>query len=368
MRDLRPLEGLERLRVGDVFARERRERGELAPASFARRFRDRGIDVVGEEQERRALVVLLAHEEKRRREREQHDRQGYAVRVRRQSVAHRAVPHLVVILCGDDEPLGRGTRQLVHEAVQRPEGLVVAVVLARQEDVQLVMEAVEPHRVVAPLLERAEVVGAHLARHEPVDPLAQLAQHVDGRVVVDRVDRVESQPVDAVVARPHDRVADRPFAHAALRVVDRGSPEGVVAVGEVRAEGADRLRAGADVVVDDVEDHAQPGAVRSVDEAREPLGTTVSGVRRVGIHPVVAPAAFAGERRDGHQLDRRDAELSQPDEVRDRRVERPRARERADVELVEHELVERERRPGCDLEARGVDDAGRLPHPARLRA
>ena len=81
--------------------------------------------------------------------------------------------------------------------------------------------------------------------------------------------RVEAQPVDPVVARPQLGVADRPLAHAALRVVDRVAPGRVVRVGEVRAERADRLAAGTEVVVDDVENDAEPVAVRGVDEARE---------------------------------------------------------------------------------------------------
>ena len=69
-------------------------------------------------------------------------------------------------------------------------------------------------------------------------------------------------------------------------------------------------------------------------------------MRRVDVDAVVAPAALAGERCDRHQLDRGDAELAQAREVRDRGVERPLFGERADVQLVEHELVERQLRPG----------------------
>ena len=124
------------------------------------------------------------------------------------------------------------------------------------------MGAVDPLRVVAPLLDRPPVVVLHLGdderrRVDPPHALGELGEDVARRVVEDRVHRVEAEAVDAVVADPLLRVLERPLAHAVLRVVDRRAPEGVVAVGEVGAEGGDLLGAGAEVVVDDVEDHAE---------------------------------------------------------------------------------------------------------------
>ena len=225
------------------------------------------------------------------------------MRVRGQPVTQRTVADLVVVLRRHDQPLRRRPGQLAHNAVQRAERGVVAVLLAGQQGMQLVMQIVEPHRVVAPLLERPEVVVTHLARHEPVDAIAQLAQHVHRRVVVDRVHGVEPQAVDAVVARPHDRVLDRPLADSALGVVDRLPPEGVVAVGEVRPECTDRLGAGADVVVDDIEQDAEPFAVCRIDQPGEPLRAAVGEMRRRGVDAVVPPAPVARKRGDRHQFD-----------------------------------------------------------------
>ena len=249
---------------------------------------------------------------------EEDDGRGHAPLRVRQPVAERAVADLVVVLGARDDArplrpaeLGGDAR---HRAVERP---VVAVPLAGQRDVQRVVEAVEPHRVVPPVAERAEVGRAHLADHERArvdgaDALGELGQHVRRRVVVDCVDGVEAQAVDPVVPHPQLRVLDRPLAHARLRVVERVAPRRLAEpVGEVRPERAQRLVAGADVVVDDVEDDAEALAVRGVDEPRQTRRAAVGRVRRERVEAVVAPAALAREGRDGHQLDRGHAELAE---------------------------------------------------------
>ena len=129
---------------------------------------------------------------------------------------------------------------------------------------------------------------------------------------MNRVHGVEAEAVDPVVAHPQLRVLERPLANALLRVVERVAPRRLAEpLGEVRPERAQRLVAGADVVVDDVEDHAEPLSMRGVDELRQPRRPAVGLQRREGVEPVVAPAALTGERGDRHQLDRGHAELAE---------------------------------------------------------
>ena len=195
--------------------------------------------MVGEVLERRRLTVLLALEEERReRGEENHGLREPELR-RGQAVADRPVADLVVVLGGDDQPRSLVAREFAgdrgHRAVETG---VVAVALAGQRDVERVMERVEPHRVVLPLVERPEVVLPHLADHERVgrggaDPARELGEDVLGRVVLDRVDGVEAKPVDLVVAHPELGVLDRPLAHARLAVVERLAPGRLAeAVGE----------------------------------------------------------------------------------------------------------------------------------------
>ena len=137
---------------------------------------------------------------------------------------------------------------------------------------------------------------------------------------------------------------------------------------EVRRERTQRLVAGPDVVVDDVEQHGEAFRVRCVDEPREPVGTAVRAMRRGQVEAVVPPAALAREGRDGHQLDRRHAELAQAAQARDHGVERSLLGERADVELVDDEVVERDALPALvgPGERAGVDDGRRAAHAVRL--
>ena len=133
------------------------------------------------------LAVLLALEEERRERREEDDglRERAAARGG-QPVAEGAVADLVVVLRADDEPRPLRPRELAGDLGDRAvERRVVAVALAGQRDVERVVEAVEPHRVVPPLAQRPEVVRPHLADHERagrdrVHALGELGEDVPG--------------------------------------------------------------------------------------------------------------------------------------------------------------------------------------------
>jgi hypothetical protein len=85
-----------------------------------------------------------------------------------------------------------------------------------------------------------------------------------------------------------------------------------VALGEERPVDLERLHAArADVVVDDVEDDAQTGAVGGVDEARQAVRAAIGRVGGREVDAVVAPPVVAGELGDRHELDVGDAQLGQ---------------------------------------------------------
>ena len=101
-----------------------------------------------------------------------------------------------------------------------------------------------------------------------------------------------------------------------------------------------------EVVVDDVEHHAQPEAVRLVHEPPEVVRRAVAVRRGEQVHAVVAPAPAPGEVGQGHQLDRRHPQV--PERLQPLRdpLEGPLGAEGADVQLVDDQLFRREALPG----------------------
>ena len=59
---------------------------------------------------------------------------------------------------------------------------------------------------------------------------------------------------------------------------------------EVRAEGGECFGAGTEMVVDDVDDHAEISTVCRIDERGEALRAAVGGKGRRGVETVIAPA------------------------------------------------------------------------------
>ena len=209
------------------------------------------------------------------------------------------------------------------------------------------------------------------------DDLRQLAPERHGRGVDDAVDRVEPEGVDVVLVEPVHRVAAEEAAHlVASRPVDvdRLTPRRVVAAAHVRGEPLEVVALGPDVVVDDVEDDGEPARVAGVDESPQAVGPTVGRLRRPEVDPVVAPVARSRELGDRQDLAGRDAELDEVVQPLDRRVERALGRERADVQLVQHELGQRRRleqlvgprERGRVDDRRGSVDAVGLPARCRV--
>jgi hypothetical protein len=205
------------------------------------------------------------------------------------------------------------------------------------------------------------------------DERAELAPERHGRGVDDAVDRIEPQRIDVVLVEPVQRVAAQEAPHlvAAGPVdVDRRAPRGVVAVAHVRREPLEVVALGAEVVVDHVEHDRETPRVAGVDEPSQTVGPAVGRLRRPQVDAVVAPVAGAGELRDGHDLERGDAELDEVVEPRDRRVERALGGEGPDVHLVDHELGDRGRPEPLvgPRERRRIHHGGGAVHAVRLPA
>jgi hypothetical protein len=206
-----------------------------------------------------------------------------------------------------------------------------------------------------------------------VHRFGQLLEHVQGAEIEDPVHGVQSQRIDMVLGDPVQRVVDdEPADLVAARavVVHRAPPRGAVSLGEVGTEGVEVIPLRTDVVVHDVEHHREPLGVCCVHESLEPIRSAVRALDRVQVDAVVAPVAPPRELGHRHDLDRRHAELAEPGQIGDRRVERTLVGEGAYVQLVDDVVRLRDPTPLAvgPPKGRGVDDAGRAVHPLRLEA
>ena len=154
---------------------------------------------------------------------------------------------------------------------------------------------------------------------------ASASSTCSGRIVDDGVHGVEPQSVDVVVAHPHERVVDHEAPHlVAARAVEvqRRAPVRAVTLREVWPELGEVVPCRPEVVVHDVEHHAETARVARIDEAFQAFWPAVLVMRRVQVDAVVTPAALAGELDHRHQLDRVDAERDEVVEMIDRRRRR----------------------------------------------
>ena len=124
------------------------------------------------------------------------------------------------------------------------------------------------------------------------------------------------------------------------------------------------------MVVDDIENDAEPGGVTRFDQPFETGGSPVGVMRSEEIRAVIAPPTIAGELSDRHQLKGVDAELAEVGEAVDHTVEGPLWRERPDVQLIKDEAGEGQAAP-ARVSPRVqvvVDDLGEAEHTVRLRS
>src|ERR1700687_2678153 len=129
--------------------------------------------------------------------------------------------------------------------------------------------------------------------------LRQLLQYMHGTIIDDRVYRVEAQPVQMKFLEPVERVMDEELAYVAVAVsieIDRGAPGCLVAqIKELRRVERQVIAFGAEVIVDNVQNHHEPARVCRVDQRLEMLRAAVARVGRTRQYAVVAPIAASGK-------------------------------------------------------------------------
>ena len=254
-----------------------------------------------------------------------------------------------------DEYLGEG----FGEGFGGPEIGVVAVGLAGEERVQGVVDVVVPlHRHAARPLrdaDRCDHVGPVEVRlgnegqrtadlRGPFGDLrGQLGEDVGLGSVDEGMDGIQTKPVDPVLHQPLVGIVDDELTDGLVVVpveIHRVAPRGRVMVIEVGAELGQVVPLRSEVVVDDVEDDPESLGMGSVDELLEAGRAAVGVLGGVQIHPVVSPAASAGDLGDRHDLDGLHPEFDEVVEAIDGGGEGALLGEGADVHLVEHSSLE----------------------------
>ena len=149
---------------------------------------------------------------------------------------------------------------------------------------------------------------------------------------------IEPQAVQVILLDPMAHVGQHklPYGFTAVTVVVDGvAPVGHVPVVEVLIrEFPHVIAVRPKMVVDDVENHAQPGRMGTIDETTKPVARAVTVKWCEPTHPVVPPAKRAREFGNGHDLEDRDAELRELAQVLGGRGIGAVRGERADVQLV----------------------------------
>src|SRR4051812_17960605 len=169
------------------------------------------------------------------------------------------------------------------------------------------------------------------------------------------------------VARVLDEVRARRLA---VLEIDRAAPIVLVSIGEVvGGELVEVVPVGTEMVVDNVEDDANPNRVCSIHERTQIIRSAIQPRRRIQVHAVVSPPEPAGKVADRHHLDHRDSQVGKRLDLVGGRGPRALTRKGADVHLVEHLISRRNTGPLVirPLERRGVDDFRRAVRSVRLK-
>ena len=202
----------------------------------------------------------------------------------------------------------------------------------------------------------------------------QLGDDIARGVVEDLLGGVEPQPVEMEFAHPIGGVFAHEFPHrsGALAVeIDGIAPFVLVFVGDVGGrEKRQVIPVRPEMIVDDVENDAEPEPVRRIDEGAQIVRRPVKPRRREQRDPVIAPAEPARKFRDRHHFDDADADLLQERQLVDRGRPRAFAREGADMHLIDDLAFASDALPGGVRPAigGGIDDGARLVRPLGLRA
>src|SRR5258705_1530110 len=120
--------------------------------------------------------------------------------------------------------------------------------------------------------------------------IGQFFEKSNGRMVENRMHRVEPERIDVAINDPVKRVLNKIIAHlVAPRTIEieRRSPRRLVPVGEIRPELGKIIALRAEMIVNDVQNYRQAATMAGIDEQFQICWTAVGILRGQWINAVV---------------------------------------------------------------------------------
>ncbi len=188
---------------------------------------------------------------------------------------------------------------------------VITFIFPRERGVDGMMKVVHPLGIdpVAAFsrpLDQPHIVGVrfgddHNAASQPLLQFPRrrgnLLQDMGPAAIMNGVDGIKAQPVEVVAFNPvADAVEDHPPRRGAAFIIEihRRPPGCFIFTGKIGAKFSQVISFGAEVVIDDVENHGEPPAVAAIDKVFQIIGMAVIMIDAEEIDPVVAPVPAAG--------------------------------------------------------------------------
>ena len=205
------------------------------------------------------------------------------------------------------------------------------------------------------------------------DCIGQFREDVWGRVVNNRVHRIETEAVEMIFGQPVERIVDEEVSDGSTFgpiEINAISPWSTVSISkELWRVRPKIISFRAQVVVHDVEENHDSMLMGALNQFFEIFGSAVNTIGSEWEDAVVAPIALAGEVSNGHQLHGSDSQIHEIVESLPHRGKRPGWRESSDMQFIDDRLFPWAPTPGliAPIEGKRIDHFARPMNIPRLK-
>ena len=154
-------------------------------------------------------------------------------------------------------------------------------------------------------MDRFQILAAAKRIRHPLTGFPRIIQ------VKHRRDRIHPQTVDVIFIQPEERISDQEIAHfVAAQVENQRAPILVLALARIEVfieigpvEFRERMRVLRKMGRNPIDDHADAGLVKSIDEMPELIWRSKPAGRRIIIRDLISPRTFKRMLGNRHQFD-----------------------------------------------------------------